>query len=230
MSGPLCGFLYEARIPGAIATQLLVLTEDAWNERVGDSVVVPVFPAEDVKTNLYRVETAPGLVADCTRVQSLPHRFFGGRVGACPDEPWTRIRIGVRKHLDIDARIARRGRVSARTTRTDWWPRQREVYFATRSDVPGDKLYGVISDDVWNSRPAVAYCTTTRLTSRGPKEWRRRWEVPVTGGWVVSGDLYLTAYRRMDQTPPDPARYPTDLSEEESAEIALRQRATFTLG
>lgn len=49
------------------------------------------------------------------------------------------------------------------------------------------------------------------------------------GGWVVSGDLYLTAYGSMDQTPPDPARYPTELSDEESAEIARRQRTTFTL-
>lgn len=229
MSAPLCGSLYEARIPGAQAAQLLVLTEDAWNERVRDSVVVPVFATEDPRVNLFRVEMAAGLVADCTRVQSIPHKFFGRRVGTCPEEPWTRARIGVRKHLDIDARIAGRRRMSVRTTRTDWWPRQREIFFATRPDTPGDKLHGVISDDAWNSRPAATYCTTVRLTSRGPKEWRRRWEVPVPGGWVVSGDLYLTAYGSMDRTPPDLARYPTELSDEESAEIARRQRTTFML-
>lgn len=229
MSGPLCGSLYELQIPGAMARQLLVLTEDLWNERVSDSVVVPVFAVENPKINLYRVEIAAGLVADCTRVQSIPHKFFGRRVGVCPEKPWKLARIGVRKHLDIDGRIAKRGRVSVATTRADWWPRQREIFFATRSEMPEDKLYGVVSDDVWNSRPAATYCTTVRLTSTESKEWRRRWEVPVPGGWVVSGDLYLTAYKRIDQTSPDPEKYPTELSEDESAEIARRQKTTFTL-
>jgi mRNA-degrading endonuclease toxin of MazEF toxin-antitoxin module len=229
VSGPLCGSLYTAQIPGARATHLLVLTEDLWNDRVGDSVVVPVFPVQNPTTNDYLVEIEPGFIADCTRVQSIPHEYFGQRVGTCSDDSWDRTRVGVRKHLDIDNRIARRPRARVKTARRDWWPRQREIFFASRSEMPQDKLYGVVSDDAWNSRPAATYCTTVRLTSTDSKAWRRRWKVPVTGGWVVSGDLYLTAYQRMDQTPPHPKKYPTELSEDESAEIARRQKTTFTL-
>jgi hypothetical protein len=200
-----------------------------WNERVNDSVAVPVFPVEDPKTNVYLVEIERGLIADCTRAQSIPHKYFGQRVGTCPSDPWMRARIGVRKHLDVDGRISKRPRVSITTSRSDWWPRQREIFFATRSEMPQDKLYGVVSHDAWNSRPAASYCTTVRLTSAESKAWRQRWEVPVTGGWVVSGDLYLTAYQRIDRTPPNPKKYPTELSEDESAEIARRQKTTFTL-
>ncbi len=228
MSGPLCGSLYEARIPGSVVVQLLVLTENAWNERMGDSVTVPVYEVESARPNDFHVEIAPGLMADCTRAQNMPHDFFGPWVGVCHTDPWVRSRIGVRKHLDIDRRIAGASGPTPASARTAWWPRQRNVHFAGHPAIPRDKLFAALSADAWNSRPAARYCSAVRLTSR-TKPQRLRWEVPVRDGWVVSGDLYVVAYAHMDQSDPDPHRYPTRITADESAALAVRQRATLEL-
>lgn len=227
MSSPACGALYESRIPRAQVQVLLVLSEDAWNSRMGDSVVVPVYRTS-VDPSDFWVEVASELLANCTKVQNIPHKYFGRPLGSCRDEPWIRTRLGVRRFLDLDARAARTPGAAVATARADWWPRQRDIHFATMPSLPDDKLFATISDDAWNSRPQVSYCATVRLTSR-TKDWRDRWEVPVRGGWVVSGDLYSTAYQRMQPAPPDADRYPTTLTLAESEQVALRQKQTLTL-
>jgi len=227
LSHPWSGWLYESAIPRAQASHLLVLTEDDWNAQMSDSVVVPLY-GEAVTPSKVAVPVDDGLTALCTRVQSVPHDFIGRAVRRCREEPWVRVRIGVRAYLDIDRRISKAPTLTPVAAREDWWPRQRAIRFAENPHIgPHDKLYAVISDDDWNSAPAARYAAAVRLTSR-TKDRRLRWEVPVAGSWVVTGDLYSISYARFQQAPPR-GDYPKQMTVDESAEVATRQRATLSL-
>lgn len=228
MSHPLCGLIYELEITGAEATHVLVLTEDLWNSQMGDSVVVPLYDLPDAKPSLFLVEIGSKLKAHCTRVQSMSHGFIGTAIARCPDQAWVRVRIGVRKFLDIDRRIAKTPAQPPRNPRTDWWPRQNDIHFARNAAISStDKLYGVISDEDWNSLAGTPNVAAVRLTSK-TKANRMRWEVPVTGGFVVTGDIYSVALGDFEQKTP-PSKYPARLTDDESAEIAEKQKATLTL-
>lgn len=228
MSSPRSGAIYSLDLPNATATYVIVLTEDAWNDELADSVIVPLYASVNQNPSLFLVTIAPDLVANCTRVQSMPHEFIGEFVGYCEEERWTRARIGVRRFLDLDRRIAKTPAPPAKTSRADWWPRQNDIHFAANPSIgPDDKLYGVISDNDWNSQPHAHYAACVRLTSKS-KTKRLRWEVPVTGGWVVTGDIYSISYERFDQKAP-PKKYPGALSDDESSEIAVRQKVALSL-
>jgi mRNA-degrading endonuclease toxin of MazEF toxin-antitoxin module len=228
VSHPLCGFIYELQIPGAQATHLLVLTEDIWNAQMGDSVVVPLYALPEATPSLFLVEVGTRLKAHCTRVQSMSHDFIDRPVARCPDDAWVRIRIGVRKFLDIDRRIAKTPAKPPLSPRADWWPRQNNIHFARNAAISAnDKLYGVISDDDWNSLAGTPNVAAVRLTSK-TKPQRLRWEVPVGGGFVVTGDIYSVALGDFQQTPP-PKKYPARLNDDESSEVAMKQKAALTL-
>lgn len=229
MTYPLCGFIYVLEIPGAEATHLLVLSEDIWNARMPDSVVVPLYQLPDAATSLFLVEVGSKLKANCTRVQSMSHQFIGTvAVARCPEDAWLRVRIGVRKFLDIDRRIAKTPAKPPISPRADWWPRQNDIHFARNPAIsPNDKLYGVISDDDWNSRPGVRNVAAVRLTSK-TKANRLRWEVPVGGGFVVAGDVYPVALGDFEQAPP-PSMYPARLTDDETAAVATKQKAALSL-
>jgi mRNA-degrading endonuclease toxin of MazEF toxin-antitoxin module len=230
LSGPRAGWLYESSFDGAASEQLLVLSENDWNDTMRDSVVVPVMRLAGVAPNLLRIalEEAPGLYAQCTLVQSIAHEDIGAPVRVCPEATWIRTRLGVRRFLDIDRRRAEGPKPSPSTERTAWWPRQDVVSFATLPGLPQDKLMAAVSDDDWNSTVGARHCAAVRLTSRGPKARRARWEVPVSGGFVVAGDLYVMPYTAMRVEAPA-AKYPQQLSAEESSRIALRQQTTLEL-
>lgn len=230
MSGPRAGWLYENKVEGAVSEQLLVLSENDWNDAMRDSVVVPVMRLTDVAPNLLRValEDTHGLYAQCTLVQSIVHEDIGAPVRVCPEATWIRTRLGVRRFLDIDRRRTEGAKPTASAERTDWWPRQDDVHFATLPGLPQHKLMAAVSDDDWNSTAGVRHCAAVRLTSRGPKAKRARWEVPVSGGFVVAGDLYAVPYTAMRMQAP-PAKYPRQLSADESSRIALRQQTTLEL-
>lgn len=229
MSHPLCGFIYELQIPGAEATHVLVLTEDIWNARMLDSVVVPLYHLPDASASLFLVEVGSKLKANCTRVQSMSHQLIGtAAVARCPEDAWLRVRIGVRKFLDIDRRIAKMPAKPPVSPRADWWPRQNEIHFARNPAISSnDKLYGVISDDDWNSRAGAQNVAAVRLTSK-TKANRLRWEVPVSGGFVIAGDVYSVAVGDFEQTPP-PSKYPARLTDDETAAVATKQKAALTL-
>ena len=223
---PRCGDYYESRLTDGGPFAFLILSEDLWNARVPDSVAVPIYESDDPPSQMIPAMGA-GLRADCTKVQSVPHHFFGSRLGTCPEEPWLRIRIGVRLHLDIDGREKEVSSGADEITRTEWWPHQNEIHFADFLGLPNPKLFGVITNDQWNSREHTSYCTAVRLTSK-TKDWRQRWEVEVAGGWVVCADLYSLPYSDMEQSPPA-ANYPTSLSLQESRDLATRQKYTLSL-
>lgn len=229
MSHPLCGVIYTLDISGAQASHVLVLTEDLWNQTMGDSAVVPLYDRSDAEVSDFRVAVGSKLKAECTRVQSMAHRFIGDPVGRCPEEAWLRVRIGVRKFLDIDRRIAKSPPPAPVHPNLAWWPRQNDIHFATNPAIAADdKLYAVISDNDWNSLPGVPNVAAVRLTSK-TKNQRLRWEVPVAGGsFVVTGDIYSVATSAFEQKPPS-KKYPSQMSDDESAEVAVKQKASLTL-
>lgn len=195
---------------------------------MGDSVIVPLYPEPGATTSIFRVAVGDALKADCTRVQSLAHEFIGEPSDTCTGEPWQRVRIGVRKFLDIDRRIAKAPAPSPLNPRDDWWPRQNDIHFASNPAISSyDKLYGVVSDNDWNSQAAVMNVAAVRLTSKS-KQNRLRWEVSVSGGFVVAGDVYSVALSDFEQKPPAKA-YPSQLTDDESCEIAEKQKVTLTL-
>jgi mRNA-degrading endonuclease toxin of MazEF toxin-antitoxin module len=228
LSHPRCGGIYALTLPGAEATHVVVLTEDLWNARMGDSVVVPLYAWPEAKPSPFLVEVSDGLRGHCTRVQSMAHEFIGSPAGACAQEAWVRLRIGVRRFLDIDRRMAKTSAKPPSSPRSDWWPRQNDVHFASNPTISAtDKLYAIISDDDWNSRPETANVAAVRLTSR-TKSQRLRWEVSVGGGFVVAGDVYSIALTTLEPKPP-PSKYPPRLTDSESAAIAVKQKSALTL-
>jgi mRNA-degrading endonuclease toxin of MazEF toxin-antitoxin module len=225
---PRCGWLHRARIPGAAASHLAILTEDVWNDAMRDAVVVPVYPRAHPRDTLLTVALGDDLEADCTRVQSMPHEFVGEPIAPLDGQPWVRLRVNVRRFLDVDARAGRQPARHVRPTHAAWWPRQNDVHFASNPRIgPQSKLYAPVSSDAWNSAAGASYCPCVRLTSK-TKQRRLRWEVPVSGGCVVTGDLYAVAFHRFEQAPP-PAKYPARLTADESAQIAGRQKRALSL-
>jgi mRNA-degrading endonuclease toxin of MazEF toxin-antitoxin module len=230
LSGPRAGWLYENNVDGATAEHLLVVSENDWNDTMRDSVVVPVMRLTGVRPNALRValDPEPDLYAQCTLVQSIAHEDIGAPLRVCPEEAWVRTRLGVRRFLDIDRRRTNSAKPPLAAGPTHWWPRQDDVHFATLPGVPQDKLMAAVSDNDWNSTVGARHCAAVRLTSRGPKAKRVRWEVPVSGGFVIVGDLYALPFTAMHRQAP-PAKYPQRLSSDESSRIALRQQITLSL-
>jgi hypothetical protein len=193
-----------------------------------DSVVVPIYDLE-ANDSVVTVSLSKTQTAICTRVQSMPHEFIGESVERCPDDALLRIKEGVRRFLAIEQRRTKSPPAVPESPRGDWWPRQNDVHFALNAAIGSDdKLYSVIADNDWSSRPSATYTATVRLTSK-TKPRRTRWEIPVTGGWVVTGDLYSISYKRFEQSRPR-GSYPKELSAKESALVAGRQRTTLSLG
>jgi hypothetical protein len=205
----------------------LIISEDLWNDQMGDSVAVPVYRYADAKPSRFRVDLGDGYWAECTKTLSVDHRLIGVAASRCPDEAWVNARIGVRRFLDIDRRIATATTREA-GPRADWWPRQHDVHFVENPRISSDdKLYAVISDNAWNSADGAPHAACVRLTSH-TKPARERWEVPVAGSWIVSGDLYLFRYDRFQQQPPR-ADYPKRISPDESSALASKQKFTLSL-
>jgi len=192
-----------------------------------DSVVVPIYDLES-NDSAMTIALSKTHTAICTRVQSMPHEFIGDPVERCPDEALRRIKEGVSRFLAIEQRRTKSPPATAESPRSDWWPRQNDIHFASNAAIgPDDKLYAAIADNDWNSLASTTYTAAVRLTSK-TKPRRSRWEIPVTGGWVVTGDLYSIAYRRFEQSPPR-GSYPLVLCGNESALVAGRQRTTLSL-
>lgn len=196
---------------------------------MNDSVVVPIYSLPDTVPSL---SSSSRSIAKCVRTapafQSMPHEFLGKSTAVCSGDPWVRTRIGTRRFLDIDRRVEKKPSLPPTAPRSDWTPVQNEVHFGSDPSIGSDdKLYALISDDDWNSLPATTHAAAVRLTSK-TKRQRLRWELPVTGGCVVTGDIYSISDTRLKQRPPPP-KYPSHLSEEESSLIAARQKTVLTL-
>lgn len=201
MNPPITGRLYDFELEGAQAEAVLVLSENDWNERTRDVVIVPVYRGRGTGVGNVRVEVAPGLVADCTRIQNVPQDELGRDRGVCPTQPFVRVRIGVRIYLDIDRLRRQAGPKSPLQPRSSWWPRQGDVRYVEVTGFPEDKMYCVMSEDDWNSRDTTIYSAGLRLTSK-TRSWRSPWEVQISSGWIVTGHLYSLLLEDFGQQPP----------------------------
>lgn len=220
MSTPLWGHLYDFILPGARAESAIVVSEDDWNARTRDAVVVPVYREPGTTSGNVRVELDGGLVADCTRVQNVARESLGKDRGVCERRALTRIRIGVRIYLDIEQLLMQSGPRQPISPRSQWWPRQGQVSYAEVPGLSQNKMFCLISDDDWNSRPATAYSAAVRLTSKG-RERRSKWEVGVPGGSAVAGHLYSLLHEDIDPSSPTSPR-PAKLMPEKLRDIAER--------
>lgn len=229
-AAPRCGGIYRTAPsrPGRPDLRgFVVLSENDWNDTMQDSVVVPIYGWKVATASALVVNVGDSLWADCTKVISFTHEGLGEGTTMCPEDPWVRIRLGVRRFLDIDRRITKGSKPAISTVRTAWWPRQDDVHLGRTSAIPERKLYAALSDDDWNSQPTADRAAFTKLASK-TEEFRKRWEVPVSGGWVVCGDIYQLLYTELDpSTPPD--NYPSRLTDGEAAALAKKQKTTLTL-
>jgi mRNA-degrading endonuclease toxin of MazEF toxin-antitoxin module len=215
------GEIFQNSTPGAQAPSLLVLSEDDWNSTIPDGVAVPMFDrGPEQAESLMLVHITGTLFADCTKVQTVVEGHWGQWEASCDRSALTRVEDGVRAFLVTRQLKEKRPPAPARTPSRarGWWPHQGAVRYADPPINGVRKMHGVLSDDAWNE--IGSSWTTVRLTSQS-KGWRARWEVPVTGGFVVSGDLFATPRGALDQSPPKPPR-PDRLTLDEMAQIADR--------
>lgn len=220
------GFVYENATPGGRAQQLLALSEQDWNDVVPDGIAVPIFDrGAGQQPSLMLVAMGETRFADCTKVQTVLDEFWGAAVGPCPDAALQHIEAGVRAFLTLDQLKAGRPAAPAGSGAADWWPTQGLVRYVEPPINGQRKMHGTLSEDAWNV--IGPSWTTVRLTSRD-KGWRSRWQVPVTGGFVVSGDLFATPRGDMDSTPPRSPR-PSRLVTAELSAIAERLEQTLAL-
>jgi mRNA-degrading endonuclease toxin of MazEF toxin-antitoxin module len=218
------GFLYTLAVDGGgdpdfvapAAKRVLVLSENRWNEAMQSSVIVPLYPRsrqESEHAALFQAPVDDTLYADCTLLQSLDDDDLGNLVEACDGEALDAVVRGIRTYLGIEALLARRIMRPPARGRSTFWPRQRDVYWGRRFETQR-KRYLIAAEDEFNirsDRTAALF-----LTSRN-KTWRSRWQVPVHGGLVISGDIDQFAYVELEeQDRPNPSQ----LTRAEMAEVA----------
>lgn len=180
---------------GAQASAGLVLSEDDWNHVMRDSVIVPLYDDVPKEPTALRPEVA-GLFADCTRVGGIEQDVLVEDRGEAAPEQLQAVVDGVRLYLDLENLQNPSGlRRPPSVGRTDWWPRRGEVLYGHRFGEQRE-IYGVITDDEWNVRGDYATCAF--ITSKF-KTWRDRWQVPVRGGYAITGDIEPFAYVELDQ-------------------------------
>jgi mRNA-degrading endonuclease toxin of MazEF toxin-antitoxin module len=204
----------RVRVRRSTRGSVLVVSEDPWNRAMNTSVIVPLYPLEEIEraTDLL-VAIDSHHYADCTLVQSLDEDDIGEEITECEPEPLSAVGFGLGVYLDIDDLIGKRIRRPPTTGRGDFWPRQREIYWAARFGDQRERYAGMPSDEfnVRSNHTAMLF-----LTLRD-KSWRSRWQVPRDGGYVVSGDIDQFDYRELDERlRPDPRA----LSRPEMAEVA----------
>lgn len=199
--------VYGNAVPGGRAASLIVVSEQDWNDRVDDCVVVPCFTRRRGAQSALMIPAGDERYADCTLVQSIPQDELGPEIGLASGDLWTRIRSGVRLFLCIDQLQRELPPLQPeRPNVNGWWPRQGDVRYRYVPAALATKMHAVITDDAWNS--GQPYSCAARLTSRS-KAWRRRWEGSVPGGWAIAADVFAVPHVDFDQSaskPPRPAR------------------------
>lgn len=217
--------VYGNTVPGGTAEQLIVLSEQDWNDRVDDCVVVPCWRLPGRAPSPLLVHLGDDLYADCTRVQSIPQDELGDELAGVPDEQWARVRLGVRLFLCIDQLKGERSPLQPEHPSTGWWPRQGDVRYRHVPAAPATKMHAAITDDAWNGQHP--YTCAAQLTSTS-RAWRRRWEGLVPGGNVIAGDLALVVHEDFDQRPPKAPR-PSRLTSAQLRDLATSLQRLLAL-
>ena len=190
---PKRGWVYRLS-EGFIARAVLVVSEDDWNNCLSDSVIVPLYP--DAPEDHLQLRPSVGdLWADCTRIGGVGHEDLVEEIYQANDNELKTIGQGIRLYLSLDTlQNPPRLRRPPSIGRSDWWPHRAEVFYGKRFGAQRE-IYGVITDDEWNIRGDYATCIF--LTSVY-KRWRERWQIPISGGYAITGDLEPFRYTELD--------------------------------
>ena len=218
--------VYGNAVPGGTAARLIVLSRQAWNDRVDDCVVVPCFNLPGRTPSDLLIHVSGDVFADCTRVQSVPQDELGPDDGYLAHVLWTRVRIGVRIFLRIDQLKAERPCAPPSNPNPGWWPHQADVRYRYVPAALADKMHAVITEDAWNAQQP--YSCAAQLTSTS-KEWRQRWEAHVPGGNAVAGDIVAVPHADFDPKPPRSPR-PDRLTPAEMKQLAASLQDVLSLG
>jgi mRNA-degrading endonuclease toxin of MazEF toxin-antitoxin module len=223
--GSIHGIRVETDDPDAVprAERVLVVSEDLWNRTMSTSVIVPLYPLEEIETRTVFFVPVDDLYADCTLVQSLDDDDLGADIGRCRDAAMSAVEEGLRAYLDIDDLREQRIRRPPAVGRGDFWPRQRGVLWGTRHGDQRERYVAMPSDEL-NVR--ADHTAMLFMTSRD-KAWRSRWQVPREGGFVISGDIDQFSYSELvgSRRPSPP-----NLSRSEMAEVATAVASVLELG
>ena len=226
---PLRGFLYTLSfesepdlVPSPEAELVVVLSEDPWNQIMGDSVIVPIYHSDEPPNTVIQPSFDDSRYADTTRIQTVDQGFLGDLVGQCPREVLAAIGAGVRAYFDLDGLTNKTIRRPPSIGRPTFWPHQRDVYWGTRYGEQRER-YAVVSEDEFNIR--AERCTTMFLTSRD-KAWRTRWQVPRAAGFVIAGDIIPFQHAELDSRS---RPTPQTLTRDEMAEVAVAVIETLEL-
>lgn len=202
----------------------MVLTEDDWNDTMNNSVVVLMYDELiEPGTDEELVRLGGGLVADCRRIQVVPHADFDRFEFAATEREADLVSRQVRSHLCLDQLMAKTASAPAPPTEA-WFPRQGAVRWVPE-DFGDEHMYVAVTSDEFNA--THDYVVGARLTSR---TWprRTRWEVPCPGGYVVSGDLHVLPRADIRTNRPQGDR-PDHLTVENMAELAQVIEYTLAL-
>ena len=217
---PRHGWRYANLVEGATSREVVVISEDLWNDTMRDSVVVPVWPEGPAGDFAPEVE---GGIARCDLAAGIAHEDLGEELGPVDDNQMSAITAGVRAFLDLDTLInPPRLRRPPSVGRADWWPARGAVHYGKRFGEQRE-IYAVLTPDEWNVR--ADYCSTVFLTSVD-KKWRARWQVSVRGGYAIVCDLDVFRYSALDHRAPPKL---TRLNAEELRQTAERLVACFEL-
>jgi mRNA-degrading endonuclease toxin of MazEF toxin-antitoxin module len=214
------GFVYALAVEGGgpgfeppRATRVLVVSENPWNDAMSTSVIVPLYPLAELERPTTLLVAVDPFYADCSLVQSIDHDDLGDELGLCSADALAAVCAGLRIYLDVDDLLAQRIRRPPSVGRSDFWPRQREIYWGTRFGEQRER-YATMPSDELNVR--ADHTVMLFLTSRD-KRWRSRWQVPPEGGYVISGDIDQFGYDELEHRQrPAPPR----LTRPEMAEVA----------
>ena len=183
------------------ATGAVVVSKDAWNEWARSPIVVPLDAS--LRANALRPSLGEIGVADCTRPITVSQNRLSTVRGRLSAEESTAVTAALVSMLNVAHLI--NGTVPPQPARppAGWYPRFGSIYVDTLPVGGQEKMFAIVSDDRWNA--TQRFVIGLRLTSKR-KELRQGWEVPLTGGPAIVGDIHLIPTARLEQTPPRPPR------------------------
>jgi hypothetical protein len=167
------------------------------------------------RTNLLRPTVGRGLVADCTRPITVNEARLGAVHRSLMAEESAAVTAALASMLNVDHLINGTAPPQPAAPMAGWYPRFTHIHFDSLAIAGLQKMFAILSDDLWNA--TEQFVIGLRLTSQSTPP-RARWEVSLSGGTVIVGDIHLLPTAGLNQTPPRPPR-PTRCAPAECAAI-----------
>lgn len=195
------------------ARGVVVVSENAWNDRMNTVIGVPLYEGPP-RVPIFHVAVGDRHV-DTSRTQSIAIDDLGRPSGAVATDVLERVAQAASDFLDLPSLAAREIRRPPSGRHPTDRPHQRGVYW-TDLGLDERKRVGVVTPDEHNR--VASHVTTVRLTSRD-KRWRRDFQVPCEGGWIITGDLILRSHTDLDHRR---RPRPSEIPRVGMAEVAVR--------